>query len=95
MTMTKRDKTNMLLGVLGYTRNYEHNYKIAYQLLKQNNFDFQKIINFSIALGADEVTETSFISLASGYPKIKKKMSEKKDVMRVIYQFDDIEIEIE
>ena len=95
MNFTKRDKTNMLLGLLGYVNpnNYENNYQTAYNLLENNNFNFNKIKELHYALKFDDKTETSFISLAGIYSTVKIKMS---DIDTLIYYLNlhDVEIEV-
>ena len=93
--MTKKDKTNMLMGLLGYVNlnNYDSDYPVAYQLLEDNNFDIKKIIDLYYALNFDEKTKTSFISLAGSYSTIKIKMSEVKDILYHVNKHD-VEIEI-
>ncbi len=80
--MTKKDKTNMLMGLLGYVNlnNYNSDYSTAFKLLEDNDFDIKRIIDLHYALCFDAKTETSFISLAGSYSTIKIKMSEVEDL---------------
>ena len=93
--MTDRDKTNLLMGLLGYVNpnNYDSDYHASYQLLKENDFNMEKIINLHFALNEDESTNTSFISLAGSYANLKIKMSEIEDIIALV-QLYDVEIGI-
>jgi len=93
--MTKRDKTNMLMGLLGYVNlnNYNSDYPVAYQLLENNDFEIKKIIDLHYALCFDKKTETSFISLAGSYATVKIKMSEVENIIHCVNEHD-VEIEI-
>ncbi len=91
--MTKKDKTNMLMGLLGYVNlnNYDNDYPTAFKLLEDNNFDIKSIIELHYSLSFDKKTETSFISLAGCYSTIKIKMSEVEDI---IYHVNKHDVEI-
>ncbi len=93
--MTKKAKANILMGLLGCVNpnNYESDFPTVYQLLKNNKFDIQKIIDLHYALNFDKKTETSFISLAGCYATIKIKMSRIEDITYYVNKHD-VEIEV-
>jgi len=94
MNYTKRDKTNVLLGLLGYAQSKEarnRNYQTAYNLLNNNNFDIERIIKLHYALRFDEKTETSYISLAGETSTIKIKMS---DINQIAYYVESWDVNI-
>ena len=84
--ISKRDKANMLIGLLGCVNlnNYQRCYPNAYMLLEQNDFDIEKIIALFYDLKFDEETETSHISLMGEAPTIKIKMSEEEDIYKYV-----------
>jgi len=93
--MTKEAKTNMLMGILGYVNSssYKSNYKAAYDLLQKNDFNLEKIIKLHYDLEANETTNSSFISLAGEYAKIKIKMSNTENIINLINK-NDVDISI-
>ena len=88
--MTNENKMYVLLGALGYSNEYF--LSTAKQLLENNDYNLEKILNSSRDLQFDKDTSTAYISLAYDYPTIKLKLS---DIDYVITKIDKFEIDIE